>query len=173
MNDIDDLLAQVKAEYEQPQQLQQPQQSSKNKEISRSPLTQSSALDNLLAEVQQEIEGNTTLSQSQTQTNTSTSQSVAKLDNNLIHELKQEFKETEKIEEQRKQQQLQQQKQLQQQQEKKRRQALESKAKEWLKNLKPNSDEGMWFEEFSYAYESKLEAAIDYLQAIRETRFLG
>jgi hypothetical protein len=34
MNDIDDLLAQVKAEYEQPQQLQQPQQSSKNKEIS-------------------------------------------------------------------------------------------------------------------------------------------
>lgn len=173
MNDIDDLLAQVKAEYEQPQQSQQPQQSLKNQEISRSPLTQSSSLDNLLAEVQQEIEGQTTPSQPQPQTNTSKSQPVAKLDNNLLHELKQEFREKEKIEEQRKQQQLQEKQQLQQQQEKKRRQALESNAKEWLKNLKPNSDEGVWFEEFSYAYESKLEAAIDYLQAIKETRFLG
>lgn len=47
-----------------------------------------------------------------------------------------------------------------------RRKQLTLKAKEWLKNLDPTSDEGFWFEEFAYSYESKLEAAIDYLEAL-------
>jgi phage-related minor tail protein len=49
------------------------------------------------------------------------------------------------------------------------REALSQEAIEWLKNLNPHSEEGLWFEEFAYAYPSKLEAAIDYLQALRET----
>jgi hypothetical protein len=170
MNDIEDLLAQVKAEYDEPEQ---PQQLSKDKPTSRSPLPQSSSLDNLLAEVQEEIKGQTMPAQPQPRSQTSKTQPVPKLDNNILHELKQEFREQDKIEEQRKQQQLQEEQKLQQQQERRRKQALQAQAQEWLKNLKPNSDEGIWFEEFSYAYESKLEAAIVYLQAIRETRFLG
>lgn len=46
------------------------------------------------------------------------------------------------------------------------RKAIARKAREWLNNLDPMSEEGFWFEEFSSAYDSKLEAAIDYLQAL-------
>lgn len=53
--------------------------------------------------------------------------------------------------------------------EKRRKEALREKAKEWLKNLNPRSEEGKWFEEFSYSYEDKLKAAIDYLDAMRES----
>jgi hypothetical protein len=40
------------------------------------------------------------------------------------------------------------------------------RAEQWLKNLNPHSDEGLWFEQFSYGYESRLAAAIDYLQGL-------
>ncbi len=50
-----------------------------------------------------------------------------------------------------------------------RKEALREKAQQWLKNLNPRSEEGKWFEEFSYSYEDKLQAAIDYLEAMRET----
>jgi len=53
--------------------------------------------------------------------------------------------------------------------EKRRKEALRETAKEWLKNLNPRSEEGKWFEEFSYSYEDKLKAAIDYLEAMRES----
>ncbi len=50
-----------------------------------------------------------------------------------------------------------------------RKQALREKAQQWLKNLNLRSEEGKWFEEFSYSYEDKLQAAIDYLEAMRES----
>ncbi|MEM7594179.1 MAG: hypothetical protein AAF383_22150 [Cyanobacteria bacterium P01_A01_bin.83] len=53
--------------------------------------------------------------------------------------------------------------------ERKRKEALREEAKEWLVELDPRSEEGKWFEEFSYSYENKLQAAIDYLEAMRET----
>ncbi|AFZ48048.1 hypothetical protein Cyast_2098 [Cyanobacterium stanieri PCC 7202] len=43
---------------------------------------------------------------------------------------------------------------------------LAKKAQLWLKNLDPNSDEGFWFSQFAMSYESKLQAAIDYLKAL-------
>jgi len=49
-----------------------------------------------------------------------------------------------------------------------RRQALTVKAQEWLKNLDPNSSEGRWFEEFACNYETRIVAAIDYLEALQE-----
>jgi hypothetical protein len=49
-----------------------------------------------------------------------------------------------------------------------RRAALRSSAQTWLHQLKPNSDEGRWFAEFACNYDSKLEAAIDYLEALQE-----
>ncbi len=48
----------------------------------------------------------------------------------------------------------------------KKREELTHKAQSWLKNLNPNSDEGFWFSQFAMSYNSKLEAAIDYLQAL-------
>ena len=53
--------------------------------------------------------------------------------------------------------------------ERRRKEALREAAKEWLVKLNPRSEEGKWFEEFSYSYEDKLKAAIDYLEAMRET----
>ncbi|MEL6929104.1 MAG: hypothetical protein AAFO95_10745 [Cyanobacteria bacterium J06600_6] len=52
---------------------------------------------------------------------------------------------------------------------KRRKEALREDAKKWLDKLHPNSEEGRWFTEFSYSYENKLQAAIDYLEAMRET----
>jgi hypothetical protein len=49
-----------------------------------------------------------------------------------------------------------------------RRAALHSAAQTWLHQLKPNSDEGRWFAEFACNYDTKLEAAIDYLEALQE-----
>jgi hypothetical protein len=52
--------------------------------------------------------------------------------------------------------------------EQRQRETLKGKAQEWLKKLDPYSDEGMWFEEFAYAYDTKLDAAMDYLSALGE-----
>ncbi len=43
---------------------------------------------------------------------------------------------------------------------------LIAKAEKWLKTLDVNSDEGFWFEQFAYAYPTKMEAAIEYLKAL-------
>lgn len=48
-----------------------------------------------------------------------------------------------------------------------RRAALTEQAQEWLKGLQPRSDEGLWFDEFACNYESRLEAAIEYLEALQ------
>lgn len=53
--------------------------------------------------------------------------------------------------------------------ERRRKEALREDAKKWLVKLDPRSEEGKWFQEFSYSYEDKLKAAIDYLEAMRET----
>ncbi|TVQ62417.1 MAG: hypothetical protein EA366_02765, partial [Spirulina sp. DLM2.Bin59] len=47
-----------------------------------------------------------------------------------------------------------------------RRRAITPKAQAWLKTLDPYSEEGLWFEQFAYNYGSRLEAAIDYLEAL-------
>ena len=54
--------------------------------------------------------------------------------------------------------------------EQRKKKAMMRQAEEWLKRLDPYSDEGIWFEEFAYSYESKLAAAIDYLAALGETK---
>ena len=51
---------------------------------------------------------------------------------------------------------------------------LRSKAQHWLDTLDPKSTEGRWFEEFGCNYDSRLEAAIAYLEALQEVdHFLG
>jgi hypothetical protein len=41
-------------------------------------------------------------------------------------------------------------------------------AQVWLKNLDKNSDERFWFDQFAFKYSSRIDAAIDYLQAVNE-----
>ncbi len=56
----------------------------------------------------------------------------------------------------------------------KRQQELRSQAQHWLDNLDLKSTEGRWFEEFGCHYDSPLESAIAYLEALQDVdRFLG
>ena len=41
-------------------------------------------------------------------------------------------------------------------------------AQVWLKNLDKNSDERYWFDQFAFKYASRIDAAIDYLQAVSQ-----
>jgi hypothetical protein len=49
------------------------------------------------------------------------------------------------------------------------REALKPRAREWLARLDPYSDEGFWFDSFAQGYGDRLEAALDYLQALEDT----
>ena len=161
---LDDLLAEVKSEFAQPQE-----NKSKTIHKTNSSLTNdnSSVTENLLKQVRADLQKPISTGKRQPQ---SLKKDISKLNNPLIQELKGEFEEKKKEEEIRKQQQLIEAKKQEDLRRQRRRKALSKKAEEWLKKLDPNTEEGLWFEEFSYAYESKLEAAIDYLEALRETR---
>ena len=41
-------------------------------------------------------------------------------------------------------------------------------AQVWLKKLDKNSDERYWFDQFAFKYSSRIDAVIDYLQAVNE-----
>ncbi|HBE18217.1 MAG TPA: hypothetical protein DEG17_02340 [Cyanobacteria bacterium UBA11149] len=159
MESLDDLLAQIKSEYQEPKSTQTPKKKS-------------------LFDEAEFAKQNSSTGSYQPPPPSQTWLSPA--EENLLAELKAEFKQQEEAEELKKQEQIQEEKRLKEQQlreqqlrnqqrEQKRREALTQQATEWLKKLNPKSEEGLWFEEFSYSYPSKLEAAIDYMQALRET----
>ncbi len=75
----------------------------------------------------------------------------------LLSEVKADFAQKDLAQELQKQQQLE---QLQAQQ----LAELQQKAEDWLAKLDPFSPEGLWFERFAERYDSKLAAALDYLQ---------
>lgn len=84
---------------------------------------------------------------------------------NLLSEVKAGYAAQEAAEELARQQQLQAEQRRQAQLLEQRRAAIAQQAKDWLAKLDPLSTEGLWFEQFSGKYASKLEAAIDYLLA--------
>lgn len=153
MESMDDLLAEMKAEYLKPK-LPKPQEQ-------------------LLTE--QEL-NSVELPTVQPKSFNQLGKSLA--EEGMLAEIKAEFEEQQRSEEIKKEQQRQEQQRQKEQQikeeqirleqrEKQRREALTKEATEWLKNLDFRSEEGLWFEEFAYSYSSKLEAAIDYLEALR------
>lgn len=180
---MDELLAQIKTEYqenEETQSLGDNVSSSvrSHKELKSNPtpaLVNSPAealLDALLAEVDQQSD-QSELSQKNNFSKQISSPSLPQSTNkhDLISQLQQEYQAKEQKEQELQQQeQLRQQKQ-QEQKEQRRKEALKEKAQQWLKKLEPNSEEGLWFEEFAYNYESKLVAAMDYLTALDEVHF--
>jgi type IV secretory pathway VirB10-like protein len=159
MESIDDLLAQVKAEYQEQELGLQPkkQRLFQEEEFNSPPPAPSSYQP-------QPLQQNW----------------VSPAQENMLAQIKAELEEQERAEELERQQQLREEQLRKEQQlreeqiraeqrRQRKREALTQEATEWLKTLKPHSEEGMWFEEFSYSYTSKLEAAIDYLEALRET----
>ena len=203
MESMDDLLAQLKAEYEEKDNPQKPlkQQplpiesspqlpvvpSHQTTQVSRTTSFLSRSEEQLLADIrsefeeQEKAEGLTrqqqsksspqlpVLPSSQTQVSRTTS-FLSRSEEQLITDLKSEFEEQEKAAELKRQQQLQEEQRRQEQIKQQQKQALKQEAEQWLKKLKPRSEEGLWFEEFAYSYPSKLEAAIDYLQALKEVQ---
>ena len=150
MESIDDLLNQIKAEYQEKDNPKpQPKQPTLKAE-----------------DIFQESSAPTPPPQSYGQKNVTPSAA----EYNLLSELKTEFAQQEREEELKRQEKLKEEQKRLEQIRKQQRQALTKEAQEWLKKLNPRSDEGLWFEEFAYSYSSKLDAAIDYLQALKETK---
>ncbi len=206
---MDDLLAQLKAEYEEkdnpkkpPKQQPLPVESTPqfpvvpNQANQASPTTSflSRSEEQLLTDLKSEFEEHEkaevlkkqqnsqaeqrriksspqlpVLPNHQTQVSRTTS-FLSRSEERLLTDLKSEFEEQEKAEALKKQQQLQEERRRQEQIKQQEKQALTQEAEQWLKKLKPRSEEGLWFEEFAYSYPSKLEAAIDYLQALKEVQ---
>lgn len=207
---MDDLLAQLKAEYEEkdnPKQPPKPQllpiesspeitvvPSHQTTQVSHTTSFLSRSEEQLLADIKSEFEeqekakGLTSQQQShseqqrvklspqlpvlpkhQTQVSHTTS-FLSRSEEQLLTDVKSEFEEQEKAAELKRQQQLQEEQRRQEKIKEQQKQALIQEAEEWLKKLKSRSEEGLWFEEFAYSYPSKLEAAIDYLQALKEVQ---
>lgn len=83
----------------------------------------------------------------------------------LLASVKADYQQQDRAEQQLKEQQLKTERLRQQQLQQQQLEELTRRAKEWLASLDPLSSEGIWFEQFSAKYSSKLAAAIDYLQS--------
>jgi hypothetical protein len=181
MTDIDDLLAELKAEYEPAKPATISPEKKSSSPSPTNPAKPTSPLNNLLADVKAEIAEEKPQSQSSFYSSTIPTQSPASVSpspqiNHLLDDLQTEYQEQEQLErqeqEKRQKQAALEQQRLEQQRQQRKRQALSREAQTWLKQLNPKSEEGRWFEGFSYSYESKLDAAIAYLEALRETGHL-
>ncbi len=150
MESIDDILSQLKSEYED--------KDNPKPQPKKPPLTKE--------ELYQPPIAVTPPSQNSWQSNVVPSAA----EYSLLDELKAEFAEQDREEEIKKQQKLKEEEQIQERIRQQQCQAIKKEAEAWLKKLNPRSAEGLWFEEFAYSYSSKLEAAIDYLQAIKEAK---
>lgn len=161
MGSIDDLLAQIESEYQQkgkicpPEGLAspsppQPAKTPKNKSLEQ-------ALEELDAEFNQKKKSNTPKRQKSSssvdnffsQIQTDFVQNNDKSSSSVSHQETIEAIKGQELEQQRK------------------LKTITRQAQQWLNNLDPNSDEGFWFEQFAYSYDSKLTAAIEYLQALQ------
>ena len=194
-NDMDDLLNQLKTEYGESKKPQgNPHQSSASKQPPAKPQTDKS-IQQMLDELGAEIlsgrgkpgfnEAATTASQ-QPDADKEAVKKAQREREVLIAEIERDYRQQERkretliaakkrqeqellVAQKRREQELlaaQKQAELREQ---RRKAALKEKAQKWLQNLNPRTEEGRWFEEFSYSYESKLKAAIDYLEAMEET----
>lgn len=154
MDSIDKLLAEIKAESQEPTKPNLP-----------NPIALGggdSAIDSLL----EQVEGNyqsASIAPKLLNVQRSPSSSDSAIDS-LLSQIKIEYQEQDKVEAQQLQQQLQAQQLQRQQQRQKQLEALKFHAQAWLEKLDPLSSEGLWFERFAEGYPTKLAAAIEYLQ---------
>lgn len=193
---MDDLLAQLKAEFEPKRESRKNVERSSAPQSHHPPQSPESAasMDRMLNELRSEIESgrgrqDNLENQSSVPTTKSTSpaskndakyrerlnilidqdyQMQARKREAKLAEIKRQ-EEARLAEQKRRQQELIEAQRREELREKRRKEAMKEKAQQWLKNLNMGSEEGKWFEEFSYSYEDKLQAAVDYLEAMRES----
>ncbi|PSF37759.1 hypothetical protein C7H19_09445 [Aphanothece hegewaldii CCALA 016] len=168
MSELDDLLSQLKTEYtgkKEPQPITQPPVIPSP---SVTPKPTVSSVDHLLAELKGETKENKPQPTSPKKI-PSHSRFTTPVEPSIFQDLRSEYQEKDQIAARQKQQEIQEKQRLEEQRQEKKREALKEKALIWLKQLNPKSDEGKWFEEFSYSYDSKIEAAMQYLEALRES----
>lgn len=149
MESIDKLLADIKAEY---------QEKAKNVPGKPQPFSEPTTANKPISEAWQ---------------NPIYSVSKSSETDLLLEQIKSEYEQEQREEELKKQEEIRQEQIRQQQILQQQREAFKKQAEVWLKNLDPLSDEGMWFEELSFKYPSKLEAAIDYLQTLQNLKPSG
>ena len=190
---MDDLLAQLKAEFEPKQQSRanaRKPKASKSKQPPQS--TSTASMEQMLTELRNELESGRERANAAPDRPQPSAQpeqvaaNTAKYRNRLNALIDEDYRQQAQIreakfaelkrqeeariaEQKRREQELIEAQKREELRERRRKEALRKTAEQWLKNLNTRSEEGRWFEEFSYSYESKLEAAIDYLEAIRES----
>ncbi|HEY9658279.1 MAG TPA: hypothetical protein V6C65_07495, partial [Allocoleopsis sp.] len=86
----------------------------------------------------------------------------------LLVELKAQYAEQERQDNLKRQEQEQLEQQRREKRKRQQRIAAIKPAEDWLKKLDPRSGEAVWFEEFAAKYQSRVEAAIDYLGLVQE-----
>jgi hypothetical protein len=155
MDSIDKLLAQIKAESQEP--IAQPNLSNLGTPIGET------AIDRLLQQVKGDDRQPPTEPKSQDVQRSPSLKSDSAIDS-VLTQLQAEYQQQDKVAAQQQQQQLQAEQFQQQQQRQKQLDTLKVQAQAWLEQLEPLSTEGLWFERFAEAYTTKLEAAISYLQ---------
>lgn len=174
MESIDKLLAQIKAEYQESDKPEQPKKQqplptkAKTGEAFKDGVPSSppqlfkteASLDSLLSEVEA---GKSTHQQVSTKLN-HPSKNTDFLDN-ILSDIKADYEAQERAEQQLKESQLKAEEQRQQQLKQQEAEKIRQSAIAWLKQLDPLSTEGLWFDSFAKKYDSKLEAAIAYLQS--------
>jgi hypothetical protein len=152
MDPIDKLLAEVQAEYQEPKTSNRPQNLQN--------------LQNLLEKPTEKPIGKTIGKQTQTLPKATTSFAPDRGLDNLLGQMKSEFDQTDRLEEEKQAEELKQEALKQEQIRKAKQAQLRGQAQEWLKSLDPLSDEGFWFEQFAEKYPTRLDAAIAYLEVI-------
>ncbi len=194
---MEDLLAQLKAEFEPKRESKSDRSSVKKVKQPPQNAAESASMEKMLDELRSDIESarsgssSTSAPKKQTPNNSQASKvkhnkGDRKYSERLKILIEQDYqmqarkreakfadirrKEQAKIAEQkRRQQELIEAQRREELRERRRKEVMREKAQQWLKKLNYKSEEGKWFEEFSYSYEDKLQAAIDYLEAMRET----
>lgn len=155
-DDLDKILRDLKSEYKEPNISNNTAKSSSN----------SNKIDDLLKQLKSDIKSNTPpITNRNEEFKSNKSKSNHDLDSiKAEYQKKQNWqKSQERLNLKRNQQEIvsqEQQKQLQ-------RKQLSQKAKTWLANLDPISEEGMWFNQLAESYPSQLDAAIDYLSTLK------
>ena len=200
---LDDLLSQVKAEFDQSKPLPQLQSNSQSESnnpqlqelISKvktefakkrknyqsggdnhnsSSTTSSSApLDDLLTQVRAEFDSQppSQLKSNQSRPSSNHRNSSTQNDEDFFATVQSKFEQKKQTQASQSYEQSVNEVRLEEQRKQRKQRSLVRQAKEWLSNLDPHSEEGLWFEEFAYSYPSRLEAAIDYVEALKEVRY--
>ena len=164
MDSIDKLLAQIKAEYQESDLQEQPKkQQIPDQPIDRSPPQKECSLDSLVSQLEVEPV------QIKQQQIPKAQKNEASL-NSLLSDIKADYEDRDRAEEQLRQEQLKAEELRKQHLKQQELEALQQQATAWLKKLEPLSTEGLWFEKFAENYSSKLEGAIIYLQDLQEDR---